>query len=153
RREKEKNAETHSRSRPEATAHNLALQQRIAPQVPQAAKRAHPDAAEADDRGGKRLREQSVGTAANPYKLRFLVKKTKEEYKTKPEGGRWWSSLIFYATDFTVVEHQSEADLCTFMQNPEDDTNWLRIPQGTTPILATEADEGRYERAKESMAL
>ncbi|KAJ7726615.1 hypothetical protein B0H16DRAFT_1471278 [Mycena metata] len=123
--EKEKNPEIHSRSCPEATAHDLALQQRIAPQVPQAAKRAHPDAAEADDRGGKRLREESVGTAANPYRLQFLVKKTKEEYNAKRKGGWWWKSIIFYATDFAVVEHHSEADLCTLMENPEDATNWL----------------------------
>ncbi|KAJ7019663.1 hypothetical protein C8F04DRAFT_1197449 [Mycena alexandri] len=108
------------------TTHERALEERIAPSLPRQAKRARSVVGEQDDRdGSKRQRQEASPETAPP--------------ETAPQENN--RVLMKLRADFYTVEY-----------NP-DDGRWHQIRPGMTPVLATDGDKDRYERAKDLLAL
>ncbi|KAJ7015806.1 hypothetical protein C8F04DRAFT_1284729 [Mycena alexandri] len=143
------------------TTHERALEERIAPSLPRQAKRARSVVGEQDDRdGSKRQRQEASPETAPPetappetapqennrvlMKLRFAIRKPGDEKAT--------TSMTFFATHLVATDQRTRADFYTVEYNP-DDGRWHQIRPGMTPVLATDGDKDRYERAKDLLAL
>ncbi|KAJ7020990.1 hypothetical protein C8F04DRAFT_1195981, partial [Mycena alexandri] len=143
------------------TTHERALEERIAPSLPRQAKRARSVVGEQDDRdGSKRQRQEASPETAPPetappetapqennrvlMKLRFAIRKPGDEKAT--------TSMTFFATHLIATDQRTRADFYTVEYNP-DDGRWHQIRPGMTPVLATDGDKDRYERAKDLLAL
>jgi hypothetical protein len=70
-----------------------------------------------------------TGERSNLIRLRFSI----EDANTK----------IFYATGFTEVSHPTRADCYTIFYSTRSQ-EWKHIPDGCTPVLASEEDRARY---------
>ncbi|KAJ7023301.1 hypothetical protein C8F04DRAFT_1271486 [Mycena alexandri] len=115
------------------------------------AKRARSVVGEQDDRGGSKRQRQEASpeTALQEnnrvlMKLWFAIRKPGDEKAT--------TSMTFFATHLIATDQRTRADFYTVEYNP-DDGWWHQIRPGMTPVLATDEDKDRYERAKDLLAL
>ncbi|KAJ7213502.1 hypothetical protein GGX14DRAFT_563823 [Mycena pura] len=81
------------------------------------------------ERDRQSIREPEDERQPQTFKLRFNVRDT--------------ITKIFRATSFVTVETPTRADRYTLYCDPASQT-WAPIPQGKTPVLASEEDRGRY---------
>ncbi|KAJ7040114.1 hypothetical protein C8F04DRAFT_1254261 [Mycena alexandri] len=116
------------------TTHERALEERIAPSLPRQAKRARSVVGEQDDRGGSKRPCQEASPETAPQennrllmKLWFAIRKPGDEKAT--------TSMTFFATHLIATDQRTN------------------IRPGMTPVLATDEDKDRYERAKDLLAL
>jgi hypothetical protein len=109
---------------------------------PSKRKEMHNGSAEELERVGKRQRLDEEQLSSTLYQLRFIVGEKR--------------SMTWNATGLRKVESASQADKYTFYLTKDAEGGrggWRPIPKNCTPILATETDEGRYERARAHFSL
>ncbi|KAF8210241.1 hypothetical protein K438DRAFT_1752990 [Mycena galopus ATCC 62051] len=97
-------------------------------------KELHDGHAEDADREVKRRREEKT----QPLAMRFIVQDK--------------AGIIFYAKGWKPVTQTTHADRYTYVYHVSK-AQWMRLPMGNTPILASPADEERYNKERDIWAL